>query len=228
MSPDAAPARSPWPTKAALASAIAFAAAFVVWSVFALNETRVSRFDAELASSLKVVAEHRPYWRSAFVGFTLCGGIRAGIVLAALGVVWSWRRGDKRFAAAWALIVAAGGLTDLVLKQAFDRPRPPVHLRDAFVSQTNESYPSGHAMGSVIGYGLWCYALQNRIRQALLRLLAASGLGLWIGGICFSRVFLRAHWMSDVIGGTLVGIAFLLAALTLWERSIRTRSTGTA
>jgi len=223
MNSDPIPASQPpvpphtWPMRTAITFGVLFAIAFIIWTYFALADTRVSRFDQDLATRLKVVAEHRTYWRHFFIFCTMCGGIRACITLTAVGFVWAWRRGEKQFAFIWIAIAAAGGLVNLMLKESLNRDRPPAHLRDEFVAQTNESYPSGHAMGSLIGYGMWAYVIQTRVRRRRLREVVLSAMGLWLGFICFSRVFLRAHWLSDVIGGTLVGIAFLTFALSYWE-----------
>jgi membrane-associated phospholipid phosphatase len=206
-----------WPFRTAIAAGACFTLAFVAWSWFALTDSPVSRFDLKLATALQVVADHRTYWRMFFIVCTEAGGIRACIMLSAVGVAWAWRRNEKQFAFIWIAIAAGGGLVNLTLKEVLDRDRPPAHLRDRFVSQTNESYPSGHAMGSLIGYGMWAYVMQTRVRNVRVRGAVMCMLGLWIGMICFSRVFLRAHWLSDVIGGTLIGIAYLTFALTYWE-----------
>lgn len=211
-----APAHT-WPMRTALIAGALFLVAFIIWSYFALADTPVSRFDHDLATRLKVVAEHRTWWRAFFIFCTLCGGIRACITLSAVGFAWSWHRGEKQFAFIWIAIASAGGLVNLTLKEALNRDRPPAHLRDAQVSQENESYPSGHAMGSLIGYGMWAYVVQTRVRRRRVREVVLSAMGFWIGFICFSRVFLRAHWLSDVIGGTLIGIAYLTFALSYWE-----------
>ncbi|MFO0866729.1 MAG: phosphatase PAP2 family protein [Gemmataceae bacterium] len=206
-----------WPVRIAIAAGIVFLLAFAVWSWFALTDSPVSRFDLKLATALKAVGDQRTYWRMFFIVCTEAGGIAACIMLSAVGVAWAWRRKEKRFAFIWIAIVAGGGLVNLTLKEVFDRDRPPIHLRDRYVSETNDSYPSGHAMGSLIGYGLWAYVIQTRVRNRRVGGAVMCALGLWIGTICFSRVFLRAHWLSDVIGGTLIGIAYLTLALTYWE-----------
>jgi undecaprenyl-diphosphatase len=73
-------------------------------------------------------------------------------------------------------------------------------------------------MGSVIGYGSLAYVgtvlLRRRWAKALLVALVAA-LVLLIG---LSRIYLRAHWFSDVIGGFAIGICWLWACITILAR----------
>jgi membrane-associated phospholipid phosphatase len=109
-------------------------------------------------------------------------------------------------------IIPAGGLISLGLAAAVSRPRP--HLDDILRRSLNPeegSFPSGHAMGAVMLYGLLIAAaggLRNPVLRTLVRL-ACLGV---IAGSGFQRVWAGAHWPSDVIGGYALG-AFLLVCL---------------
>jgi undecaprenyl-diphosphatase len=97
----------------------------------------------------------------------------------------------------------------MVLKQSLDRSRPPLEWRDRAVRENNQSYPSGHSMGSSIGYGMLGYALARDQRRRRLRAVTSGFLFSLVAAIAFSRVYLRAHWFSDVVGGCLIGVTWL-------------------
>lgn len=72
----------------------------------------------------------------------------------------------------------------------------------------SSSFPSGHAMSSVIVYGTVAYLaarLQQNLASRVLTMLIAA---LMIGAICFSRLYLGVHYPSDVIAGVVIGLAW--------------------
>ncbi len=76
-------------------------------------------------------------------------------------------------------------------------------------------------MGGTIGIGLLGYAIMLRDRHWRTKLAIVLALGAWLMSIGFSRVFLRAHWFSDVLGGFFLGLAWLslgLGILETWRR----------
>ena len=113
------------------------------------------------------------------------------------------------------------------LKVLFERERPP--FRDRFIDETTKSFPSGHSMGSLICYGLLAYVLVLVLRRAWVRLLAVSGLSVLVLAIGFSRIYLGAHYVSDVVGGYAVGGVWLAACITAVETvRRRPKSSSTA
>lgn len=115
--------------------------------------------------------------------------------------------------------VAAIALSSLILmfmlKQLFQRHRPesPVGL-----PARGLSFPSGHAIMSVTFYGLLIYIIAYTIKNKALRASLISLLVVLILLIGFSRVYLRVHYASDVIGGYTVGILWLFISLAILKR----------
>ena len=100
----------------------------------------------------------------------------------------------------------------LLLKQLFRRKRP---LSPLLKAARGLSFPSGHAIMAVTFYGLLVYILQHTIEAGWLKLLLTFlliSLAVLIG---FSRVYLRVHYASDVLGGFIIGLLWLLISLTV-------------
>ncbi|MGQ0804158.1 MAG: phosphatase PAP2 family protein [Actinomycetota bacterium] len=120
-------------------------------------------------------------------------------------VVLAWPR-CRQFAVVLALALPAALALELFLKAIVDRPRPV--LAGGF----GASFPSGHVLAAAAFWGLvppWVY-LMTRRRWAWA--VAVTVAGIILVGVGVSRVYLGAHWPSDVLGGYLGGAVFLLAA----------------
>ncbi len=195
---------------------------FVLWTLLVINDPRIQAIDSETALTFQELAEGHHARRVIQIGFTHTGGVPAMIVLALAGAVWQWRRGDTLLAVGWIAIVASGGLMNYTLKKAINRDRPPIEWRDVAVTENNESYPSGHSMGSMLGYGMLGFALLPLWRRRAAKAGVIVSLAVLIGCIGFSRIYLRAHWFSDVIGGFAIGAAWLTFCLA-WVSCVRHR-----
>ena len=124
---------------------------------------------------------------------------------------------EKRRVAAWLVLFASIGATVLgtVLKALVDRPRPDVveHL----VSVTSASFPSGHALGSMVAFGMAAYLVVLGLPSATPRRFGIALCALLIALIGFSRIYLGVHYFTDVLGGFALGAAWLLFAVALIE-----------
>ena len=126
-----------------------------------------------------------------------------------LGGAWLFAR--RRVARAAALFAGAAlaWLSVWITKSIVDRSRPPAPL----VHTTGLSYPSAHAANAIgwlaLALGL---AVVIPARGGRIAAIAAGGLLALLVGL--SRIYLRAHYASDVLGGEALGVAmYALAAL---------------
>jgi membrane-associated phospholipid phosphatase len=106
------------------------------------------------------------------------------------------------------LLLAYGGgeATVSLVKSYCQRPRPPAPL----VMVHGYSFPSGHALNIVLICGFLIYLLWPGWRRAGVRglvLAVSCGLIVLVG---YSRIYLRAHWLDDVLAGYAIGLAWLL------------------
>lgn len=149
-----------------------------------------------------------------YLGAPVPGALVAG-VLAWLG----WRRDWHRTIA---VVLATGGglVLSNVLKLVFHRGRPETAAE--FITRTTWSFPSGHAMNSMITYGFLTVLLLDHVAERQKRTAVVIGAVILIGAIGFSRVYLGVHYMSDVAGGWLAGGAWLIACVIGYRFALRT------
>jgi membrane-associated phospholipid phosphatase len=113
----------------------------------------------------------------------------------------------------WVVAFAGGGLLDAVLKQVIHRPRPPNALM--FLHHYTWSFPSGHAMASLIGYGMLAYVLVRlRVHRRSAQAAVVVGAALLILAIGVSRLYLGVHYFSDVVAGYAAGVLWLSACIS--------------
>jgi undecaprenyl-diphosphatase len=146
-------------------------------------------------------------WGPAMVALTWLG---SGWVALALVPLVGWPR-TRGFATALALAVAAQAICVWALKLAVGRERPwiAMGLSAPLGAPTDGSFPSGHASGSFCVAAFVAVALPAvwpspawRVRSVIAATIAIASL------IAVSRVYLGAHFPSDVVGGALTGACF--------------------
>ena len=144
-----------------------------------------------------------------------------------VGVILAIRKSFYRLIA---LAAAAGGgaLLNLALKHLFHRQRPV--LENPLVTLSSYGFPSGHTMGATIFYGALALIVSYSVRRWSWRFLVGWIAALAIALVGASRIYLGAHYFTDVIGAIAVGLAWLAFCWTGVEtlRRWRSRSFATA
>lgn len=140
------------------------------------------------------------------------GQVLAAAAMLALGLLW---RGRRRSALAL-LVVPTGMLLNVALKESFRRLRPGIE--DPLVQLASYSFPSGHAVASTVFYGMACALVFAHVRSRAWRTLAASVAVAMVLVVTFSRVYLGAHYPSDVVAGVAVGTICVVLFLRLLPR----------
>ncbi len=135
-------------------------------------------------------------------------------------LISSWLVWRKQWLPLGTLILSVGGgtLLNLLLKNIFLRPRPD--FPNVFYHESGYSFPSGHAMLSVLFYGMAAYliARQGFSWKTQVRLgITTFTLSLLIG---FSRMFLGVHYLTDVLGGWAAGLTWLITCVFVYEMTV--------
>ena len=104
-----------------------------------------------------------------------------------------------------------------LLKRILQRPRP-TELR--IVEETGYSFPSGHSMVSMAFYGYLIYLIYRYIKNKYVKWTLITILSILICLIGISRIYLGVHYTSDVLGGFLLSISYLVIYISSIKKLI--------
>jgi undecaprenyl-diphosphatase len=174
----------------------------------------IVRWDVEFSRWLH--AHSSPTLVSLFSVLTWAGNaivLAAVVLVAAMLLYRAGRRSD-----AYVVLGGAIGieLLNALLKLVFHRPRPEL----AYVHLETYSFPSGHAAGSAAIYGIVVYLLARGLRPKVQVVCSVAYVGL-VATICFSRLYLEVHYLSDVLAGASLGLAWAAGCVLLRELNTR-------
>lgn len=187
-----------------LAFALAVAGFFTI-AAWVTAGGAVTAFDLALASA---VHRSSPAWLTkAMLVFTDSGGGFGVLVIALVGALALVLSRRYVLALGFAIAEAGAGVINSAMKSAYRRPRPT--FEDPFTIATGWSFPSGHAMATLITAGMLAYVASRFVRRARFRLAIFFLATLWTLGIGFSRICLGVHYASDVVGGYAAGTLWL-------------------
>ena len=154
-----------------------------------------------------------------FFWITWAGGVAPMCALALGGAGFLWYHGHRRVAASVLLAPTVAVTLFLLIKRIYARPRP-AGLADMVLS--SYSFPSGHATAATaicgtLAYVYWREGFVTRRTALWLAVLVPLLVGL-------SRVYLNAHWATDVIGGWSAGLLIAVLSAVLYDRNRRRRA----
>lgn len=127
---------------------------------------------------------------------------------------WLLRNGAYKLVVFLAVTSIGGGIVDTVVKLAVGRPRPV--LEEPIADALHYSFPSGHSMSSLVCYGALLVALAPVLSDRARRL-GIAGVVVLVLAIGASRLVLGVHFISDVIGGYVLGAAWLIGSVAVFE-----------
>ncbi|GAA6623751.1 phosphatase PAP2 family protein [Scytonema sp. NUACC26] len=160
---------------------------------------------------------HTPLLDRIAIGITSLGG-SMGLPLICLAFATSPVYYNRRSEVTTFGVATLGAIAlNSLLKERFGRARPA--LWDWIVNVGHYSFPSGHAMMSMVVYGFIGYTLAKEFPHQRKQIFALTIL--LIGAIGFSRLYLGVHWPTDVAAGYAVGLLWLIACIlgfNLWQK----------
>ncbi|MGF6711941.1 membrane-associated phospholipid phosphatase [Luteibacter sp. W1I16] len=190
------------------ATAVAVVVAMLVIATAIAVEVReaagLTVFDAELAAALRdnmPAAVLRAVALVTHAGDPLVVGIATFVIFLAL----LWRR-HFRLAASWITTLVGTAVINSALKAWFQRERP---LHDhGFIVEHSYSFPSGHASGSMVFYGMLAYVALVLCPPRWHRTIVVAAVSM-ITIVGISRILLQVHYFSDVMAGYATGLAWV-------------------
>lgn len=106
---------------------------------------------------------------------------------------------------------------NFILKSLIARPRP---VGIGLITETGYSFPSGHSMVNMAYYGYLIYLVSKYLKNKYIKYFLISIFTILIISIGFSRIYLGVHYSSDVIGGFLFSIPYLIIYIKLTNKFI--------
>ncbi len=212
MTPDATPSRAHW--RLALEVGAAYVASWLVGIVFGLALSRTPGWRGGAAweqAVLRWLHEHPlPFLLDRLMLVMPYFGTNATMLPAIIVVgLVLWRRYKQPLIAIQLLVVSIGSLSlNPTMKHLLDRPRPAMYpLRGMW---TWASYPSGHLILTTALY----FTLSMMLRDARGWRWPFAASVVIIALTAYSRVYLAVHWPTDLIGGLLIGVTWLVGTWT--------------
>ena len=183
-----------------------FCAAVFAWIASNLQSEALQTLDLSVTRALAAIRQ--PAVSLIMRGATaLC----APVTLLVICFVCMFLFRNRHYSIPVAINLMVSVSLNYTLKTTFLRQRPPIEYRA--VTEVGYSFPSGHAMAAGAFYGFLIYMVAQSARPRWRKRGVIAALGVVIAAIGFSRIYLGAHWASDVIAGWAVGAAW---AMVLW------------
>jgi membrane-associated phospholipid phosphatase len=151
---------------------------------------------------------------------TALGNPEFVVPLVVLIVGWLWWKHRRLEAKMVAIACLGASILNQELKLFFAKPRPELWTR--LITENTFSFPSGHALGSLVLYGLLAYILAVQFPK-FSRWIYCGAVG-FITAIGLSRLYLGVHWPTDILAGYAVGFLWLMICITMLRLRIQTRS----
>ncbi|HEX8993472.1 MAG TPA: phosphatase PAP2 family protein [Anaerolineales bacterium] len=178
------------------------------------------QWDRALANTLPAIGLRSP----AFVKYLMIAGFYVGkevvlVIDVLLGLYLLYKRYWRELT-----MVAVGGGGELLvfhfLSTFIGRPRPPTQI---WIIVNIPGFPSGHAISVVVCYGLLAYLLAPKMPSLFWKIVVSAAAVLIMAFVGFSRIFTGGHYLTDILAGYAVGIAWSALVYTLIEQYFQKR-----
>src|SRR5947209_7579493 len=196
--------------------------AFYLWFLLgAIMISLIARytqfFPGDQTITLNLQKQRHPVLRRLMIAISEPGFPKFGVPLtiSIAGIFWALR---FRLEAIFILLTSSSNLLNWIVKRLIRRPRPSEELVTVARVINEPSFPSGHVMHYINWFGLLTYLLATNWRSGKLRNTLITICTLMIALIGPSRVYLGAHWPSDVMAGYIYGGLWFGGVMAIYLR----------
>ena len=187
---------------------------FILWSILVLRGNLRS-LDDQIFSLIHHI--HCGWLTSFFKIITYLG---SAVVLGGLVLFVLIFAHNKFIGISMGINLFLVSMLNLLLKNIFLIPRPDTIT---LIEEYGFSYPSGHAMVSLAFYGFAIYLISRKMKASMMKKIVIGLLVLFIILVGFSRIYLGVHHFSDIIGGYIISLAYLILYIKL-DRKLGVKS----
>lgn len=203
---------------ARLLYSILFIIGFALLAFF-VGQYPINNFD--LTISRWVQQFHQPVLDQVMIAISTFGNVVVAFCCMAVTAILFFIFKFKR--EAWFTIaISFTGLFTFVLKRLFNRPRPTDEYVTIIESYRNNSFPSGHTLSYVVFFGFMILLMRKltTIPTYIRNSVSIFSYFMFIVGP-LSRIYLGAHWFTDIVGGFLVGGLYLLHLNYYYKKGLK-------
>lgn len=178
---------------------------------------RTQFFPGDMSITKQLQKRHNPWLRKFMIGISEIGFPKMAVPLTVCiaSIFWALR---FRLEALFILLTSSSNILNALVKRLIKRPRPTNELVTVVRVINEPSFPSGHVMHYTNFFGLLIYLLATNWRSSRLRNTLIATCTSLIVAIGPSRVYLGAHWPSDVMAGYLYGGLWFGGLITVYLR----------
>lgn len=193
-----------------VSAVLAVAVYALMWIGYASHWNWLMTIDSSWLEAMHRYGIAHPGWVTAWNVFCTLLGPTVFRLLTLVVIIFSLVRRNLRVAMFLVISVELSGIITEIAKYAADRPRPAT----ALVSAPSTSFPSGHALGVMVGVLALLTVVLPVVRRPLRAWLVALG-ALIVILVGVGRVVLNVHHPSDVLAGWALGYAYFVACLLM-------------
>lgn len=181
----------------------------VAWLCTEVWEKEAFSFDRSFLLWLHQFAN--PQFDRLMLFFTALGDPPTVVSIFVMTIAWLLLKRQYSDAIRFAIVCAGGIIINQEMKLFFAKPRPELWTR--LITDLTFSFPSGHAVGSMVVYGFIAYLLAKHLQSYKIYIYAIASIV--IISIGFSRLYLGVHYPTDIIAGYGIGFLWLTTCLRL-------------
>ena len=178
-----------------------------------LESEMLNKWDTKVTDY--VISFRTPALTKYFMFVTDVGDLYGYLVVMGLFICISYFVFKRwKYVAQTALVLLLAAISNVILKRFIDRARPSIeHL----VSVETLSYPSGHAMSAMAFYGFLIYLFTQFKMNRILKVVAILFFAFLLLSIGISRIYLGVHFPSDIAGGFIAGLIWVIFCILLFN-----------
>ncbi len=188
---------------------------FIILTIF-IKLNKVSSIDTYIFNLVRSNSSHT--LDKIFLVLTFLGSTKFIVFLVLLFFILFLilKKNNKAYTVAGVLIIST--LVNNIIKLIIRRDRPEALLLLNLVKEKSFSFPSGHTMASVSLYFLLIYFINKSNVNKWIKIVLSILLSILPILVMISRIYLGAHFATDVIGGLLISLSLLLFEISLLEK----------
>ena len=184
---------------------------FIIIAIQVIFQTPLTNLDKKLNIVMPNIENPNLVSFFSILGIIFDAKVLTLVVIILALFLWILKLKKEAYFTSITMIISA--LITLILKDIFHIARP----LNILIQEVDNSFPSGHARIIVIFTGLLTYLIFNKIKNKTIRGASICISIFLILLISFSRLYLNAHWLSDVLGGFCIGAFILSLAILIKE-----------